>query len=181
MRVAPFRVVRNVRDHAGGDKSFPDPGAQQLEIVGGREDQRQGDLHLSCHLGVFAGLHGVDGVPEPGTVQGPCRRSGRRQYLAVDDFLLARVVVDAASQLRAQPFPGTISGKPTALAPVDLPCTLQAKWKMAPGLSFSSARIFISVSFCFVFGVQGVSPWRTIPNGNVEVRLYQKYLNPPTN
>ena len=48
MWVAPFCVVRNVRDHPGGDKGIPDPGAQQLEVVRGREDQRQGDLHLSC-------------------------------------------------------------------------------------------------------------------------------------
>ena len=43
------------------------------------------------------------------------------------------------------------------------------------------SHIHIRLLLVIVFGVQGVSPWRTIPIGNVEVRLYQKYLNPPTN
>ena len=54
--VAPFCMVSNVRDHPGGDKGIPDPGAQQFEVVVGREDQRQCDLHLACQLCVFAGL-----------------------------------------------------------------------------------------------------------------------------
>ena len=84
---------------------------------------------------------------------------GRRQYLTVEDFPLSRVVVDPASELRAQSFAGAISRQADRVRTASIGHALCNRNGRSLQVFFCVLfRIFISVSFCYCFWGPGGFP-----------------------